>query len=84
MEVEVKKELFEKFENSNFRKLIVLWLYFSKKLSQILIIEYTNIPTSSINDIINSFRNEGVIEDGRGKNGSKSISNEAENEIIQA
>jgi len=62
-EIPFMRELLDELDDRIFKRKLVLWQYFIKGLSQKATAEETDIPTSTVNDIIQKWNKDGVIED---------------------
>ena len=71
MEIEDQNPFPEELEvllnNQIFKRSLVLWLYYRKRESQTRIHEITDIPTSTISDIIKKWKTEGSVENQKGQ-----------------
>lgn len=67
MEIESSPPFFEELNRivneRTFKRTLVLWLHYFKRLSLPDIIDYTHIPKSTVYDIKNKWQVEGTIED---------------------
>ena len=63
LEVPYRKKLYDVFEDRLFKRKLILWHYYVKNLSQKDISEWTEIPKSTVNDVIKKWEENGVVED---------------------
>jgi transposase len=87
MEIEASipfsKELDLLIEDWEFKRKLVLWFFYRKKLNQVDIADETNIPTSTISKWVIKWKTQGTIEEEEGRGRKKVITPKQEEIVIE-